>query len=58
MTETTATTKTKPERVPVTAFINKDTRDALLSIAAERDLSLSNIIRAACSEYAKKNTEN
>ena len=58
MTEATTTAKIKQERVPVTVFIGKDTRDALLRIAAERDLSLSSIIRVACSEYAKKNTEN
>jgi hypothetical protein len=57
MTETTATAKTKPERVPVTAFINKDTRDTLLRIAAEKDLSLSDILRAACTEYAKKRND-
>lgn len=50
-------TKMKPERVPVTAFINKDTRDALLRIAAEKDLSLSDILRAACTEYAKKRND-
>lgn len=57
MTETTATAKSKPDRVSVTAFINKDTRDALLRIAAEKDLSLSDILRAACTEYAKKSND-
>lgn len=58
MNEATTTKKKVPPRVSITAFISEDTRDALLRIAAERDLSLSNIIRVACSEYAKKNTEN
>lgn len=57
MTETTATVKTKPERVPITAFINKDTRDALLRFAAEKDLTLSDIVRAACTEYTKKHSD-
>lgn len=58
MTEATTPAKIKQERVPVTAFIGKDTRDALLHIAAEKDLTLSDIVRAACNEYAKKNNEN
>ena len=58
MTEATPPAKIKQERVPVTAFIGKDTRDALLHIAAEKDLTLSDIVRAACNEYAKKNNEN
>ena len=57
MNEATTTKKNAPPRVPITAFISEDTRDALLRIAAERDLSLSSIIRVACSEYAKKNTD-
>lgn len=58
MNEATTTKKNAPPRVPITAFISEDTHSALLRIAAERDLSLSSIIRVACSEYAKKNTEN
>lgn len=58
MTETIATTKTKPDRVSVTAFINKDTRDALMCIAAAKDLSFSDVVRAACTEYAKKHNDN
>ena len=38
MTEATTTAKIKQERVPVTVFIGKDTRDALLRIAAEKDV--------------------
>lgn len=58
MTEAPATTKNKQERVSITAFIGKDTRDALLRIAADKDLSFSDVVRAACNEYAKKNTDN
>ena len=57
MTEATTTAKIKQERVPVTVFIGKDTRDALLRIAAEKDLTFSDILRAACNEYAKKNND-
>ena len=57
MTEATTTAKIKQERVPVTVFIGKDTRDALLRIVAEKDLTLSDILRAACNEYAKKNND-
>lgn len=57
MTEATTTAKIKQERVSVTAFIGKDTRDELLRIATEKDLTLSDILRAACNEYAKKNND-
>lgn len=57
MTEAPATTKNKQERVSITAFIGKDTRDALLRIAADKDLSFSDVVRAACNEYAKKHVE-
>lgn len=57
MNEATTTKKNAPTRVPITAFISEETRDALLRIATERDLSLSSIIRVACSEYAKKNSD-
>lgn len=56
MTEATTTAKIKQERVPVSVFISKDTRDALLRIAADKDLALSDVLRAACNEYAKKNS--
>lgn len=55
MAEATTTAKNKQERVSITAFIGKDTRDALLRIAAAKDLSLSDIVRSACNEYAKRN---
>ncbi len=58
MTEATTTAKIKQTRVPISAFISKDTRDALLRIAADKDLALSDVVRAACNEYAKKNSEN
>lgn len=57
MTEATTPAKIKQERVPVTAFIGKDTRAALLQIAAKKDLTLSDIVRAACNEYAKNNND-
>ncbi len=57
MSEATATAKIKQERVSVTAFIGKDVRDTLLRIAAEKDLTLSDILRAACNEYAKKSND-
>lgn len=57
MNEATATAKIKQERVSVTAFIGKDVRDTLLRIAAEKDLTLSDILRAACNEYAKKSND-
>ena len=57
MSEATATAKIKQERVSVPAFIGKDVRDTLLRIAAEKDLTLSDILRAACNEYAKKSND-
>ena len=57
MTEATTSAKIKQTRVPISAFISKDTRDALLRIAADKDLALSDVVRAACNEYAKKNTD-
>ena len=57
MNTTTTTVKAKPDRVPVSALINRDTRDALLQIAAKKDLSLSDVLRAAANEYAKKSID-
>lgn len=57
MTEATTIAKIKQTRVPISALISKDTRDALLRIAADKDLALSDVVRAACNEYAKKNTD-
>lgn len=44
----------QPDRVSVTAFISKDLFDKLKRLAADKDLSFSDVLRAACREYAEK----
>lgn len=44
----------KQERVSITAFISKDTRDKLLRIAEDEDLTFSALVRHALKEYADK----
>lgn len=44
----------KQERVSITAFISKDTRDKLLRIAEDEDLTFSALVRRALKEYADK----
>ena len=44
----------KQERVSITAFISKDTRDKLLRIAEDEDLTFSALVRRALKEHADK----
>lgn len=50
----TDNTNVKQERVSITAFISKDTRDKLLRIAEDEDLTFSALVRRALKEYADK----
>lgn len=54
MTETANVVNVRQERVLVSAAIPNDTRDKLLRIAAEEDLSFSDVVRRALKEYADK----
>ena len=47
----------KQEKIGISAFISKDTRDKLLRIAAREDLSFSDVVRRALKEYADKKDE-
>lgn len=54
MTETVPAAKEKPNKSPITAFVDDERREKLLRIARRKELKLSDVVRQAIKEYTDK----